>query len=144
MVITNRTALSTSRRIVFRYRTGIAWHDLPVRFGPWQTGLEAASSLRYRWIWDKLLRVTQDDADASSRVDWNVSVDSSIVRLHRHSQHDLSKHQPRTMTIDEYRDAQPPPSPATSPEPRAPELVTRAFWNLQSNARSQPHSPPGQ
>jgi len=23
--------------IVFRYRTGVAWRDLPERFGPWQT-----------------------------------------------------------------------------------------------------------
>jgi transposase len=23
--------------IVYRYRTGVAWRDLPVRFGPWQT-----------------------------------------------------------------------------------------------------------
>ena len=23
--------------IVFRYRTGVAWRDLPGRFGPWQT-----------------------------------------------------------------------------------------------------------
>ena len=23
---------------VYRYRTGIAWRDLPAEFGPWQTG----------------------------------------------------------------------------------------------------------
>src|SRR5665648_80929 len=25
--------------IVYRYRCGVAWRDLPERFGPWQTGL---------------------------------------------------------------------------------------------------------
>ena len=24
--------------IIYRYRTGIAWRDLPNEFGPWQTG----------------------------------------------------------------------------------------------------------
>jgi hypothetical protein len=35
--------------------------------------------------WDKQLRVIQVEADAAGRVDWNVSVDSSIVRAHQHS-----------------------------------------------------------
>jgi hypothetical protein len=34
--------------IVFRYRTGVAWRDLPERFGPVADGVEAASSFRYR------------------------------------------------------------------------------------------------
>jgi hypothetical protein len=32
-----------------------------------------------------LLRVIQSRADAAGRVDWSVSVDSSIVRAHQHS-----------------------------------------------------------
>ena len=32
-----------------------------------------------------LLRVIQSEADAAGRVDWSVSVDSSIVRAHQHS-----------------------------------------------------------
>jgi hypothetical protein len=35
--------------------------------------------------WDMLLRVIQSAADAAGRVDWSVSVDSSIVRAHQHS-----------------------------------------------------------
>jgi len=27
--------------IIYRYHTGIAWRDVPVEFGPWQTGVEA-------------------------------------------------------------------------------------------------------
>jgi hypothetical protein len=37
--------------------------------------------------WDKLLRGIQAEADAAARVDWNVSVDSSIVRAHQRSAH---------------------------------------------------------
>src|SRR5262249_28168660 len=42
------------------------WRDLPERFGPWQT------------VWKRA------EADAAGRVDWSVSVDSSIVRAHQH------------------------------------------------------------
>jgi transposase len=29
--------------VVYRFRTGIAWRDLPERFGPWQTGRNPAN-----------------------------------------------------------------------------------------------------
>jgi len=71
--------------IVFRYRTGVAWRDLPGRFGPWQTVWKRHHRFATDGTWDKLLRVIQAEADAAGRVDWNVSVDSSIVRAHQHS-----------------------------------------------------------
>ena len=71
--------------IVFRYRTGVAWRDLPGRFGPWQTVWNRHHRFATDGTWDKLLRVIQAEADATGRVDWNVSVDSSIVRAHQHS-----------------------------------------------------------
>lgn len=71
--------------IVFRYRTGVAWRDLLERFGPWQTVWKRHHRFATDGTWDKLLRVIQAEADAAGRVDWNVSVDSSIVRAHQHS-----------------------------------------------------------
>ena len=71
--------------IVFRYRTGVAWRDLPGRFGPWQSVWKRHHRFATDGMWDKLLRVIQAEADAAGRVDWNVSVDSSIVRAHQHS-----------------------------------------------------------
>jgi transposase len=71
--------------IVFRYRTGVAWRDLPGRFGPWQTVWKRHHRFATDGTCDKLLRVIQAEADAAGRVDWNVSVDSSIVRAHQHS-----------------------------------------------------------
>jgi transposase len=35
--------------------------------------------------WDKLLAVLQAEADAVGELNWDVSVDSSIVRAHQHS-----------------------------------------------------------
>jgi transposase len=71
--------------IVFRYRTGVAWRDLPGRFGPWQTVWKRHHRFATDGTWDKLSCVIQAEADAAGRVDWNVSVDSSIVRAHQHS-----------------------------------------------------------
>ena len=34
--------------------------------------------------WDKLLAIVQAEADRRGRVDWTVSVDSSVVRVHQH------------------------------------------------------------
>ena len=57
--------------IVFRYRTGVAWRDLPGRFGPWQTVWKRHHRFATDGTWDKLLRVIQAEADAAGRVDWN-------------------------------------------------------------------------
>jgi transposase len=71
--------------IVYRYRTGIAWRDLPERFGPWQTVWKRHHRFSTDGTWDKLLALLQAEADAAGELDWNVSVDSSIVRAHQHS-----------------------------------------------------------
>jgi transposase len=71
--------------IVFRYRTGVAWRDLPERFGPWQTVWKRHHRFATDGTWDKLLREIQAEADAAGQLDWDVSVDSSIVRAHQHS-----------------------------------------------------------
>jgi transposase len=73
--------------IIYRYRTGIAWRDLPETFGKWQTV----------WTWHRRLA-----ADGTSRMPstslWAVHaakndkvelhrlpVDSTIARAHQHA-----------------------------------------------------------
>lgn len=67
-----------------RYRTGVAWRDLPERFGPWQTVWKRHHRFSTDGTWDKLVAVLQAEADAAGRLDWNVSVDSSVFRAHQH------------------------------------------------------------
>lgn len=71
--------------IVHRYRTGVAWRDLPERFGPWQTVWKRHHRFATDGTWDRLLAVIQADADAAGQVNWDVSVDSSVIRAHQHS-----------------------------------------------------------
>ncbi len=68
-----------------RYRTGVAWRDLPDRFGPWQTVWKRHHRFATDGTWDRLLAVIQADADAAGHLNWDVSVDSSVIRAHQHS-----------------------------------------------------------
>jgi transposase len=70
--------------IVFRYRTGCAWRDLPEEFGPWQTVWKRHHRFCLDGTWDRILTALQAQADAAGELDWTVSVDSSISRVHQH------------------------------------------------------------
>ncbi len=70
--------------IVFRYRTGCAWRDLPVEFGPWQTVWKRHARFSRDGTWDRILSRLQAGIDAAGDLDWNLSVDSTIVRVHQH------------------------------------------------------------
>ena len=71
--------------IVYRYRTGIAWRDLPEEFGPWQTVWKRHRRFSLDGTWDRLLSRLLAEADAAGEIDWSVSIDSTINRAHQHS-----------------------------------------------------------
>ena len=71
--------------IIYRYRTGIAWRDLPrSEFGPWQTVWKRHQRFSLDGTWDKVLTTLQSQADACGEIDWRVSVDSTSARVHQH------------------------------------------------------------
>ena len=66
--------------VLFRYRAGIPWRDLPERFGD-----GVAVHLRFsRWaksgVWEKVFQHLATDADNEYAM-----IDSTIVRAHQHS-----------------------------------------------------------
>jgi transposase len=71
--------------IVYRLRTGIPWRDLPAEFGPWQTVWKRHHRFCGDGTWDKVLTQLLVDADAAGDLDWQVSVDSTIARVHQHA-----------------------------------------------------------
>lgn len=71
--------------IVYRYRTEIAWRDLPRALGPWQTVWARHRRLAGDGAWDVVLDRLLSAADAAGQVDWPVSVDSTIARAHQHA-----------------------------------------------------------
>lgn len=71
--------------IIYRYRCGIAWRDLPEVFGPWQTVWTWHRRMAAEGTWDKVLDTLTAAADAEGLVDWSVSVDATITRAHQHA-----------------------------------------------------------
>ncbi|MFE1691673.1 IS5 family transposase [Streptomyces albidoflavus] len=71
--------------ILYRVRTGVQWRDLPERFGPWKTVYERHRLWSADGTWERLLQRVQAEADAAGEIDWDVSVDSTVVRAHQHA-----------------------------------------------------------
>ena len=71
--------------IIYRYRCGIAWRDLPEVFGPWQTVWKWHRRMAGDGTWDRIHAVLLARANAAGKVDWSVSVDSTIARAHQHA-----------------------------------------------------------
>ncbi|MFE0851478.1 IS5 family transposase [Streptomyces rochei] len=71
--------------ILHRVRTGVQWRDLPERFGPWKTVYERHRLWSADGTWARLLQQVQAAADAAGEIDWDISVDSTIVRAHQHA-----------------------------------------------------------
>ena len=71
--------------IVYRYRCGIAWRDLPERFGPWQTVWKRHERFSADGTWGKILTAVPAQADAAGDIDWAVRIYSTINRAHQHA-----------------------------------------------------------
>lgn len=71
--------------ILHRVRTGVQWRDLPERFGPWKTVYERHRLWSADGTWERLLQQVQAAADVAGDIDWDISVDSTVVRAHQHA-----------------------------------------------------------
>ncbi|WP_329503383.1 IS5 family transposase [Streptomyces iakyrus] len=81
--------------ILHRVRTGVQWRDLPERFGPWKTVYERHRLWSADGTWERLLQQVQAAADAAGDINWDVSVDSTIVRAHQHAAAPAPNHRRR-------------------------------------------------
>jgi transposase len=71
--------------IIYRFRTGIAWRDLPASYGPWQTVWKRHRRFSSDGTWDRVHARLMAEADAAGDIDWTISVDSTIARAHQHA-----------------------------------------------------------
>jgi transposase len=66
--------------VLYRYRAGIAWRDLPERFGDFRV----IHTRHTRWsksgVWQRIFEHMAQDADNEYAM-----IDSTIVRAHQHS-----------------------------------------------------------
>jgi transposase len=75
---------STVEGIAWRFRTGAPWRDVPERFGQWNSIYQRFSQWCVDGTWARVLAAVQTSAAAEGEVDWTVSVDTSIARVHQH------------------------------------------------------------
>ncbi len=66
--------------VLYRYRAGIPWRDLPERFGPWKAVHTRFSRWAESGVWERLFKALAADADNEYAM-----IDSTIVRAHQHS-----------------------------------------------------------
>src|SRR5829696_7711038 len=78
-------ARSMVEGIIYRYRCGIAWRDVPEVFGPWQTIWTWHRRMSADGTWDAVLARLLAAADDAGIIDWAVAVDSTIARAHQHA-----------------------------------------------------------
>ena len=71
--------------ILWKLRTGSPWRDLPERYGPWQTCFDRFNRWRRDGTRDRLLAHAQTENDAVGEVEWEVSVDDTVIRAHQHA-----------------------------------------------------------
>ena len=85
----SRAGLFTDHRqvlegIVFGLRTGCPWRDFLERFGPWQTGRKRHARFSKDGTWDQIMAALLVTADGAGQVDWQISIDSTVCRVHQH------------------------------------------------------------
>lgn len=66
--------------VLYRYRAGIPWRDLPERFGGWKNVHRRFSRWAESGVWKRVFQHLAADADNEYAM-----IDSTIVRAHQHS-----------------------------------------------------------
>src|ERR1019366_2569601 len=66
--------------VLYRYRTGMPWRDLPERFGDWNNVHRRFSRWAKSGVWQRIFQHLAADADNEYAM-----IDSTIVRAHQHS-----------------------------------------------------------
>jgi len=65
--------------VLYRYRTGIPWRDLPERLGDWKNVHRRFSRWAKSGVWQRVFEHLAEDADNEYAM-----IDSTIVRAHQH------------------------------------------------------------
>jgi transposase len=72
--------------VMWRFRTGSPWRDLPAEYGPWSTVYDRFRAWAMAGVFEQLLQALIAEAAARGQVDLElVSVDSTTARAHNHA-----------------------------------------------------------
>lgn len=68
-----------------RTRAGCPWRDVPTRYGPWWRVYALFACWQVLGVWARVEDALRAAADATGRLCWQVSVDSTTARAHIHA-----------------------------------------------------------
>ncbi|ACZ87524.1 IS5 family transposase [Streptosporangium roseum] len=72
--------------VMWRFRAGSPWRDLPAEYGPWSTVYDRFRSWAMAGVFEQLMQAMIAEAVARGQVDLDlVSVDSATARAHHHA-----------------------------------------------------------
>jgi transposase len=66
--------------VLYRYRAGVPWRDLPTRFGDWKNVHRRHSRWSQTSVWHRVFSTLATEADNEYAM-----IDATIVRAHQHS-----------------------------------------------------------
>jgi transposase len=66
--------------VLYRYRAGIPWRDLPARFGDWKNTHKRLRRWCESGVFERIFKALAEDCDNEYMM-----LDSTIVRAHQHS-----------------------------------------------------------
>jgi transposase len=66
--------------VIWKFRSGAPWRDLPERFGGWKNTHTRFSRWAKNGVWQRLFKALADDPDNEYAM-----IDATIVRAHQHS-----------------------------------------------------------
>ena len=66
--------------VIWKFRAGAPWRDLPERFGDWSNTHRRFSRWAMKGIWENLFKALAADPDNEYAM-----IDATIVRAHQHS-----------------------------------------------------------
>jgi len=68
-----------------RTRVGCPWRDVPDRYGPWWRVYALFACWQLLGVWERIESALVTMADTTSKLSWQVSVDSTTSRAHVHA-----------------------------------------------------------
>lgn len=66
--------------VIFKFRSGVPWRDLPERFGDWKNIHRRFSRWAENGVWERIFKGLVKDPDNEYAM-----IDATIVRAHQHS-----------------------------------------------------------
>jgi len=85
--------------VLYRYRAGIPWRDLPERFGNFRIIHTRHTRWSKKGVWQRIFELLAEDADNEYRM-----IDATIVRSHQHSAGAKKKTKMMTRLSEEARE----------------------------------------